>query len=151
MYVVSDAESRTAISIHVLFYTSYHVARQIYLCIVYVNLIVSYIFVFNLVRLDTCTSFLLYIYYVTVRILLTSGYSFRDVTEDPFTDLYRVEGLKGIYIASVYRVDSVAAVSNIGPEHLVSLITFNHGATWAPINPPTEDENGNYCFLFIHV
>ncbi|XP_026332516.1 sortilin-related receptor isoform X2 [Hyposmocoma kahamanoa] len=63
-----------------------------------------------------------------------------DVTEDPFTDLYRVEGLKGIYIAS--KVDSAAAVSNIGPEHLVSLITFNHGVTWAPINPPTEDENG---------
>ncbi|XP_026730796.1 sortilin-related receptor isoform X2 [Trichoplusia ni] len=63
-----------------------------------------------------------------------------DVTEDPFTDLYRVEGLKGIYIAS--RVDSKAPVTNIGPEHLISLITFDHGVTWSPINPPTEDENG---------
>lgn len=63
-----------------------------------------------------------------------------DVTEDSFTDLYRVEGLKGIYIAS--RVDSKAHVSNIGPEHLISLITFDHGVTWSPINPPTEDENG---------
>ncbi|XP_049874971.1 sortilin-related receptor isoform X1 [Pectinophora gossypiella] len=63
-----------------------------------------------------------------------------DVTEDPFTDLYRVEGLKGIYIAS--RVDSKAPVANIGPEHLISLITFDHGVTWSPINPPTEDENG---------
>lgn len=81
--------------------------------------------------------------------VLNPGYSFRDVTEDPFTDLYRVEGLKGIYIASVYRVDTAAAVSNIGPEHLVSLITFNHGVNWAPINPPTEDENGNYN-LFVY-
>nr|XP_049700522.1 sortilin-related receptor isoform X1 [Helicoverpa armigera] len=63
-----------------------------------------------------------------------------DVTEDPFTDLYRVEGLKGIYIAS--RVDSKAPVSTLGPEHLISLITFDHGVTWSPINPPTEDENG---------
>lgn len=70
--------------------------------------------------------------------------TFRDVTEDPFTDLYRVEGLKGIYIAS--RVDSKAPVANIGPEHLISLITFDHGVTWSPINPPTEDENGK---LFI--
>lgn len=63
-----------------------------------------------------------------------------DVTEDPFTDLYRVEGLKGIYIAS--RVDSKAPVANVGPEHLISLITFDHGVTWSPIKPPTEDENG---------
>ncbi|KAI5646183.1 sortilin, neurotensin receptor 3, domain-containing protein [Phthorimaea operculella] len=63
-----------------------------------------------------------------------------DVTEDPFTDLYRVEGLKGIYIAS--KVDSKTPMANVGPEHLVSLITFNHGVTWSPINPPTEDENG---------
>ncbi|CAB3247192.1 unnamed protein product [Arctia plantaginis] len=78
-----------------------------------------------------------------------------DVTEDSFTDLYRVEGLKGIYIAS--RVDSKAHVNNIGPEHLISLITFDHGVTWSPINPPTEDENGkplschleNSCSLHI--
>ncbi|KAJ2951649.1 hypothetical protein O0L34_g13807 [Tuta absoluta] len=63
-----------------------------------------------------------------------------DVTEDPFTDLYRVEGLKGIYIAS--KVDSKTPMANVGPEHLMSLITFNHGVTWSPINPPTEDENG---------
>ncbi|XP_052741999.1 sortilin-related receptor isoform X1 [Bicyclus anynana] len=63
-----------------------------------------------------------------------------DVTEDPFTDLYRVEGLKGIYIAS--KVNHKSQVSNIEPEHLVSLITFDHGVTWSPINPPVEDENG---------
>ncbi|XP_047534155.1 sortilin-related receptor-like isoform X1 [Vanessa atalanta] len=63
-----------------------------------------------------------------------------DVTEDPFTDLYRVEGLKGIYIAS--KVNFKTQASNIEPEHLVSLITFDHGVTWSPIKPPTEDENG---------
>ncbi|KAL0829250.1 hypothetical protein ABMA28_004072 [Loxostege sticticalis] len=70
-----------------------------------------------------------------------------DVTEDPFTDLYRVEGLKGVYIAS--KVNSTALVTNIGPEHLVSMITFDHGVTWSLINPPTEDENGNRldCYL----
>ncbi|KAL4715818.1 hypothetical protein ACJJTC_006397 [Scirpophaga incertulas] len=70
-----------------------------------------------------------------------------DVTEDPFTDLYRLEGLKGVYIAS--RVNSTSLVSNIGPEHLVSVITFDHGVTWSLINPPTQDENGNRlnCYL----
>ncbi|KOB70678.1 Sortilin-related receptor, partial [Operophtera brumata] len=63
-----------------------------------------------------------------------------DVTEDSFTDLYRVEGLKGIYIAS--RVDSKGTIPSIGPEYLVSLITFDHGVTWSPVNPPSEDENG---------
>ncbi|XP_041981642.1 sortilin-related receptor-like [Aricia agestis] len=63
-----------------------------------------------------------------------------DVTEDPFTDLYRVEGLKGIYIAS--KVNYKSQIPNIEPDHLVSLITFDHGVTWAPITPPTEDENG---------
>lgn len=77
-------------------------------------------------------------FHICVNMFLT----FRDVTEDSFTDLYRVEGLKGIYIAS--RVDSKAHVNNIGPEHLISLITFDHGVTWSPINPPTEDENGKH-------
>ncbi|XP_048483491.1 sortilin-related receptor isoform X4 [Plutella xylostella] len=63
-----------------------------------------------------------------------------DVTEDPFTDLYRVEGLRGIYIAS--RVDSKALLPSIGPEHLISLITYDHGVTWAPITPPAVDEYG---------
>ncbi|CAH2041323.1 unnamed protein product, partial [Iphiclides podalirius] len=63
-----------------------------------------------------------------------------DVTEDAFTDLYRVEGLKGIYIAS--KVNSKSLIANIEPEHLVSLITFDHGVTWSPIKPPAEDENG---------
>ncbi|XP_047516497.1 sortilin-related receptor-like isoform X1 [Pieris napi] len=63
-----------------------------------------------------------------------------DVTEDPFTDLYRVEGLKGIYIAS--KINSKSLVESIEPEHLVSLITYDHGVTWSPISPPVEDENG---------
>ncbi|XP_068629296.1 sortilin-related receptor isoform X1 [Battus philenor] len=63
-----------------------------------------------------------------------------DVTEDAFTDLYRVEGLKGIYIAS--KVNSKSLIANIEPEHLVSLITFDHGVTWSSIKPPAEDENG---------
>ncbi|XP_045536958.1 sortilin-related receptor-like [Papilio machaon] len=63
-----------------------------------------------------------------------------DVTDDAFTDLYRVEGLKGIYIAS--KVNSKSLIADIEPEHLVSLITFDHGVTWSPIKPPAEDENG---------
>lgn len=65
------------------------------------------------------------------------------MTEDPFTDLYRVEGLKGIYIASQVDFKATTTTStSIGPEHLISVITFDHGVNWSPIKPPTEDENG---------
>ncbi|XP_076622054.1 sortilin-related receptor [Colletes latitarsis] len=65
-----------------------------------------------------------------------------DVADEAFTDLYKVEGLRGIYIAS--QVKGTPKSGSIGPEHLVSLITFDHGATWNPIKPPTANHEGFY-------
>ncbi|KAF2902543.1 hypothetical protein ILUMI_03643 [Ignelater luminosus] len=59
------------------------------------------------------------------------------VTEDSFADVYKVEGLSGIYIASQVRIKPVG--HNLGPQHLVSLITFDHGGSWRPITPPEYD------------
>lgn len=62
------------------------------------------------------------------------------ISEDPFVDIYKVEGLAGIYIASrvVSRIDN----NNLGPQHLGSVITFDSGATWRPIQPPAVDVEG---------
>ncbi|CAL7939536.1 unnamed protein product [Xylocopa violacea] len=63
-----------------------------------------------------------------------------DVADETFTDLYKVQGIRGIYIAS--QVRATAKSGSIGPEHLVSLITFDHGATWNSIKPPTSNHEG---------
>ncbi|KAG7199404.1 hypothetical protein KM043_014034 [Ampulex compressa] len=65
-----------------------------------------------------------------------------EVAEEAFTDLYKVEGLRGIYIAS--QVKGTPKSSLIGPEHLISLITFDHGVTWNTIKPPTANHEGFY-------
>lgn len=66
------------------------------------------------------------------------------MTDDAFTDLYKVEGLHGIYIASKVAFPSYVSktYSTIGPEHLVSMITFDHGMTWQQITAPTVDDDG---------
>ncbi|XP_046815781.1 sortilin-related receptor-like isoform X1 [Vespa crabro] len=65
-----------------------------------------------------------------------------DVADEAFTDLYRVEGLRGIYIAS--KVKGSPKLGSIGPEHLASLITFDHGTTWNNIKPPVANHEGFY-------
>lgn len=66
------------------------------------------------------------------------------MADEAFTDLYKVEGLRGIYIAS--QVKGTPKAGTIGPEHLVSVITFDHGATWINIKAPAANHEG----YFIH-
>ncbi|KAJ8922708.1 hypothetical protein NQ315_007743 [Exocentrus adspersus] len=61
------------------------------------------------------------------------------LSEDAFTDMYKVEGLTGIYVAS--KVITTPVIS-IGPKDLASVITFDHGATWRRIQPPAFDVEG---------
>lgn len=61
-------------------------------------------------------------------------------SDGAFTDLYKVEGLRGIYIAS--KINRIPLSETISPDSLVSLITFDHGATWRPITAPTTDDDG---------
>nr|CAI5865438.1 unnamed protein product [Callosobruchus analis] len=60
--------------------------------------------------------------------------------DEAFIDIYKVEGLSGIYIAS--KLISKPVGSSLGPQHLGSVITFDHGATWRPIQPPARDLEG---------
>lgn len=51
--------------------------------------------------------------------------------------MYKVEGVTGIYIAS--KVITKPVNNNLGPQHLASVITFDHGASWRAIQPPSVD------------
>lgn len=62
------------------------------------------------------------------------------MSDESFADLHRVEGLRGIYIAS--QVTDEAHITNIGPEHLVTVITFDNGGEWRRISAPSVDEQG---------
>jgi hypothetical protein len=62
--------------------------------------------------------------------------------DKPFADVYKVQGLRGIYIASQIRDLSTTDLKNIQPEHLQSLITFDQGGLWTPIKGPKTDEEG---------
>lgn len=64
-------------------------------------------------------------------------FDFSVLAEEAFADVYKVEGIPGIYIAS--RVVSKPLGTNIGPHNLGSVITFDHGATWRLIEPPAFD------------
>lgn len=61
-------------------------------------------------------------------------------SDEAFTDLYKVEGLRGIYIAS--RINKMPTTDAIAPDNLGSVITFDHGSTWNTIIAPTVDDEG---------
>lgn len=64
----------------------------------------------------------------------------RHLSEDAFADVYKVEPISGIFIAS--QVIAKPIGHNIGPQHLASVISFDHGASWRPIKAPLYDEEG---------
>lgn len=51
-----------------------------------------------------------------------------------------MEPIAGIYIAS--QVISMPVGHSIGPQHIASLITFDHGASWRQIEAPQYDNEG---------
>ena len=79
--------------------------------------------------------------------------------DKPFADVYKIQGLRGIYIANQitkeYYNKNKEAGSNIENDHmrkgtdsirpddLVSLVTFNQGGSWRKVDAPTHDENGH--------
>ena len=61
--------------------------------------------------------------------------------EANFADFYRVSGLRGVYLAS-QLADGVTEDS-LRPPNLTTLISFNSGATWQPVQGPKTDHEGN--------
>ncbi|XP_035288047.1 sortilin-related receptor-like isoform X1 [Anguilla anguilla] len=59
----------------------------------------------------------------------------RYFANEPFADLHRVEGLRGVYIATLVN-------GTLGEENMRSVITFDKGGTWELLQPPTTDSLG---------
>jgi len=60
------------------------------------------------------------------------------MSEDSFADFHEVNGLRGIYIAS----QVIGNPPHVGPANLQSVITFDRGGEWHPLNPPLTDDEG---------
>ena len=56
------------------------------------------------------------------------------VGDQPFADVYKIQGLRGIYVASqIVNTQNPTTINRIEPKDLKSLITFDQGAKWVPI------------------
>ncbi|XP_063907736.1 sortilin-related receptor-like isoform X3 [Zophobas morio] len=65
------------------------------------------------------------------------------VPENAFVDVYKVEGLSGIYIASQVVPNPELYNNNVSLWNLRSYITFDHGHTWRLIQAPERDVDGH--------
>lgn len=63
-----------------------------------------------------------------------------DVVDESFADLTKVQGLRGIYIASQIQLPTGA--SHVGPQYFKTLITFDRGGEWRPLEAPLFDDEG---------
>jgi len=68
------------------------------------------------------------------------GMWLRDVVDESFADLTKVQGLRGIYIAS--QITLSPGLVRVGPEHITSLITFDRGGEWKRLEAPMFDDDG---------
>lgn len=59
----------------------------------------------------------------------------RYFANEPFADLHRVEGLRGVFIATLIN-------GSVSEDNMRSVITFDKGGTWELLQPPTSDSLG---------
>jgi len=64
----------------------------------------------------------------------------RDMVDESFADLTKIQGLRGIYIAS--QVTLSPGLIRVGPEHISSLITYDRGGEWKRLEAPMFDDDG---------
>uniref|UniRef100_A0A669Q0W2 Sortilin-related receptor n=1 Tax=Phasianus colchicus TaxID=9054 RepID=A0A669Q0W2_PHACC len=66
----------------------------------------------------------------------------RYFANEPFADFHRVEGVRGVYIATLLN-------GSFSEENMRSVITFDKGGTWEPLQPPAETRYGEktHCEL----
>lgn len=59
----------------------------------------------------------------------------RYFANEPFADFHRVEGVRGVYIATLIN-------GSFSEENMRSVITFDKGGTWEPLQPPAQTHYG---------
>ena len=71
--------------------------------------------------------------------MIRFGYFFecaRRYIDDTFVDLHKVQGMRGVYIATQLTQ------GRVGRRHLMTKITFDKGGVWQPVAAPERDNNG---------
>lgn len=61
--------------------------------------------------------------------------------DEPFADVYRVQGLRGVYVASQIASESMHH-EDVQPQDLRSFITFDQGGLWSKLQGPETDDEG---------
>uniref|UniRef100_A0A8C3NJ67 Sortilin-related receptor n=1 Tax=Geospiza parvula TaxID=87175 RepID=A0A8C3NJ67_GEOPR len=61
----------------------------------------------------------------------------RYFANEPFADFHRVEGVRGVYIATLIN-------GSFSEENMRSVITFDKGGTWELLQPPTQTQYGEH-------
>ncbi|KAG8190914.1 hypothetical protein JTE90_014395 [Oedothorax gibbosus] len=59
-------------------------------------------------------------------------------SKERLADIHKVQGLRGVYIASQLKVGS-----NSTSDNLISLITYDKGGEWSLLKPPLSDRTGS--------
>uniref|UniRef100_A0A8B9H7A1 Sortilin-related receptor, L(DLR class) A repeats containing n=1 Tax=Astyanax mexicanus TaxID=7994 RepID=A0A8B9H7A1_ASTMX len=59
----------------------------------------------------------------------------RYFASEPFADLHRVEGLRGVFVATLIN-------GSLSEDNMRSVITFDKGGTWELLQPPAADSLG---------
>ncbi|GAB6018639.1 hypothetical protein CHUAL_000319 [Chamberlinius hualienensis] len=122
---------------HVSYYVADASDDRVFLCVthdgMYANLYYS-----DVTGLEYTLSLERIFYFDPAKVQTATWLSY--LATDPFADFYKVDGLRGVYIASKLVQDY--ASSGLGPEDIVTLISFDKGKQWKPIAPPTVDVDG---------
>ncbi|KAI4815796.1 hypothetical protein KUCAC02_005923, partial [Chaenocephalus aceratus] len=63
----------------------------------------------------------------------------RYFANEPFADLHRVDGLRGVFIATLING---SLNGSLNEDNMRSVITFDKGGTWELLQPPTADSLG---------
>ena len=64
----------------------------------------------------------------------------REASSDSFVDIHKVNGLRGIYIASQLKENATS--TQISPADVVTVVSFDKGAEWKLLQPPKFDDQG---------
>lgn len=65
----------------------------------------------------------------------TFSFPHRYFANEPFADFHRVEGVRGVYIATLIN-------GSFSEENMRSVITFDKGGTWELLQPPAQTRYG---------
>ncbi|XP_057695606.1 sortilin-related receptor [Corythoichthys intestinalis] len=116
--------------------TEYYIADasedQVFVCVNHVNNM-THLYISDTQGVSFSLSLENVLYYSPERSKRNS--LIRYYTKEPFADLHRVEGLRGVFIATIVN-------GSLTETNMSSVITFDKGGTWELLHAPTADSLG---------